>query len=75
MVIVGMTYFGTILLFQVPQKTIMTAHNYINLVLRLLIHGYLILLFGDDINKVLIHQDKSPVHTEEMTTLYFELMN
>ena len=74
-VVAAMTYFGTIPLFQVPQKTTMTAHNYINLVLRPLIHKYLIPIFGDDINKVLIHQDKSPVHTAEMTTLYLELMN
>lgn len=53
-VIAAMTFFGTILLFQVPQKTTITAHNYFNLILRPLVHKYLIPFFGDDIETLFI---------------------
>lgn len=52
----------------------MTAVNYIKIVLRPLIEKYLIPLYGNDINKVFVHHDKSPVRTAEVTKEFMDSM-
>ena len=74
MVIAVMTYYGTIPLFKVPKGKTMTAVNYIKIVLCPLIEKYLIPLFGEDINKIFVHHDKSPVHTAKVTKEFMDSM-
>ena len=74
MVIAVMTYYGTVPLFKLPHGRTMNAEFYVNNVLKPLIHNYLLPIFAEDMNKVFLHHDKSPVHTAEMTKLYLQSM-
>lgn len=51
-----------------------TSEYYVKHVLNPLIHKNLIKAFGDNISKVFVHHDKSPVHVSKYTTDFMNSM-
>lgn len=72
MIVAAMCYFRTFPLIKIPDGVTMTSQVYVNRVLKPLIKNHLVKSFGDDISKVYIHHDKSPVHVSKFTTEYME---
>lgn len=75
MIIGSMTENTTFPLMKVPTKVTVDAKYYIDHVLDPLIHKNLIRYFGKDIDKVVIHNDKAPSHSANLTRNYLMVMN
>lgn len=75
MIIVAMSYDRTFPLIKVPEKTTVNAEYYREMVLKPLINIHIKKHFKSDISKVIIHHDKSPVHTSKLVAEYLKKMN